>query len=180
MANSNIRHADDEPLATLKPKRTTFWLANTFIVCINIFFVFGVIVPVIQTGSLSAIWPGSHGHTSHDATVLIIAIISVVAIPSWIPTARRGDLILYADRIEIRPFVGGKKIVVPYDEMSVDMHGTYRFTIEHLSKESHLFNFTRKIGFGLVPRGLKNPEEIEKILDILQANAASFTMKQLS
>jgi len=192
--NENIVPDVDVALATeralffLKPKVTMYWLSFVLIVVITLFFIFGVILPVFETRDFGSVWPESNKRIGRKISFFFMAWVWVLSLPFWlIPGLRKGTCYFYEERLEIEPFFCRSKIVLFYKDILATVHGRYRLTISachlpswHTPIKRLNIRYWKGVTFGLLPHGLENPENVEKVLQVLRNKAASFKTKSWS
>lgn len=169
---------EERPLVVLKPSKIAFFSVVIFFICWTIVSVFGVIIPVLTTGDVNAVWI-PHSRTNKNLELFLIALAWIPALPSLVPGKNFGIFYFYSDRMEVVPFLGWKKRVFPYEEILVTIKGSRRVTISkrNLPNWTHPWQrykaqYWQGIGFGQrCPWDDVYEENVQKAVEILQKQA---------
>ena len=183
----NSSSINEGPLFVLRPKRTIYWAAFILMVMITLFSVFGVILPVLETGDYASVLPASNKRIGRKICAFYMAWIWLLLLPSCLPVFRTGICYFYQNRLEVDPFLGRTRRVFLYEEIIVTVRGNYRMSIwsRNLPTWSSPLQrikaqYWKGMGLGLRPHGHENPENVQKVLQILKDKAAVFQSKPLS
>lgn len=178
---------DEKIISILRTKKSIYWLFILIVIYLYIFFIVGVISPVIMTGDYSAVWPSSDKRIVAKIILFYSGIYAIFIFPSLLPLIRSGYFLLYEDRVEVLSFLFKKKNIIFFNEMIVTVHGNYRLVLYRCglgcsnSKVSRLVaRYTNGVSFGLLGKGIANPSELPFFVNILEKKAAIFERKILS
>lgn len=177
----------EEPVAVLLPDKLIFWLGVVVTIGIYLFYIFGVILPVLQTGDYASVWPENDRRIVAKMSLFYIACLAIFLVPGALPPFRKGVSFFYADRLEVLPYIGRRKIVIPYAEMIATLHGDYRIVMYRCDAACR-FNvwrrltarYMRGIAYGLRYRDAEHQEKVKQIIRLLEASAAVFKRKMIS
>lgn len=174
----------EEPLAVLKPNKALFFAVFvSFYVCLTIFCVFGVVLPILLTGDFSSGWI-SHKMANKNMQLFISASIWIFVLPLSVPLRNTGIINFYRYFIEVEPYLGFKKIVYKYNDVRVTVEGVRRVAISNINlpdwwhpwqryKEKHW----NGLCFSQRGHGENYAENLQKVLKILQQQAGEFNIK---
>jgi len=172
----------ERPLAVLRPKRAFCFIGLLIIVLLVPFFVFGVILPVLKTGDFASVWPVADKRIGYKAGLFFLGWFYLLLFPLNVPSLKIGDCYFYEDRMEIKPFVGWEKITYLYSKTHINVHRNVRMVISEKLLPSWIHPIQRYkaqywngFAIGIISHGLKDPEEVQKVLQILGEKASSLT-----
>jgi hypothetical protein len=107
----------EKPLCVLKENKKNLIYANLILVGLTLYFIFGIIIPVLATSDFSAAMVSRH----NAEKAFFIACIGIWPFSFLIIlfTRRAGTYAFYGDRIEFRALWLGRKINIPYNRMYI-------------------------------------------------------------
>lgn len=174
----------EEPLVVLMPNRILFFsVVLIFFVGVTILSVFGVVLPVLLTGDFSSMWI-FHKMNYKNIRLFTSSLVWIFVLPFGFSLRNTGIFRFYKDFIEVEPYLGLKKIVFKYDEISVTVEGARRVTIvkRNLPELRHPWRrYAAKhwngLSLGQYGHGRNYVKNLQKALRILQQNAGEFNLK---
>ena len=176
-----------KPLIVLKPKFFVYWLGILMIICVTLFYIVGVIIPVLMTGDYAAVWPVSDKRIGVKTSFFFMAWGWIICIPYFIPIFNRKKICFYNDRVEVHPYLFKKIIIISFSNMRVNVYGNYRLTISKLSKITisrplqYLNNkFIESITFSQRKANMYDHELIKEAMNIIKERASEYNIKPIS
>lgn len=170
----------EKPIVILKPKRSLCIIGIFISVLLVPFFLFGVILPVIQTGDFASVWPVTDKRVGFKTILFLMGWLYLLLLPLTVTAFKVGDCYFYEDRMEVIPFLGWNKVIYFYKGMFVNIHINVRLVIfdRMLPPWTHPIQrykaqYWDGFALGIIPTGLNNPEDVQKVLQILLKKASS-------
>lgn len=176
----SVNATTEKPLVILRPKRRDFWAAIIIFFIVSMYVLFGILIPFIKTGDYSEVYASDR----HKRKAVIIAFICFPSLLLLGPQLKIGKSSFYNDRMEIKPFLGRKTIVVPYSQMHVWsykqkmiinlqsvpgwVHPIKRIRVRYLNA------LQIPTAYG----GMENSEDLPKAIQILKEKAFVFLEKK--
>lgn len=183
---SSTRTVENNSVVILSRKTSGYWFGLIFIIALEMYALFGAVIPVVFNGDFNAVLP-SDTRTGRNAMIFLSSIVLLAGIPALFRgISSAGELYFYKDRLEIRAFLFNRIKVYNYKDMVVNNHGSYRVTIHQRNLPGWKSPFKQLkalyidgAGFGLSPAGYKDPSNIPLVLNILK-ETTEFREKILS
>lgn len=182
---TSISSTIEKPLVILKRSRKKFMFGLVTLVIITMYCLFGIILPVLLTGDYNAMWLASDKRVGRNITLFYLSLLCLLLLPVFVPSFKAGNIIFYNDRMEIKPFLGMKKKIIPYKKMHISFYMDGRMTITLQSIPSWVHPIRRYyiqywdgLSIVLSSRCLDNYADVPRALQILKENAFEFVEKQ--
>lgn len=175
----SVNSTTEKPLVMLRPKRRDFWAAIIIFFIVNMYLLFGVLIPFIKTGDCSKVYASDR----HKKMAVILALLYFPCLPLLVPQLKIGESSFYNDRMEIKPFLGRKIAIVPYNQMYVWSYKqkmiinlqsvpSWFHPIKHI-KVRYLNALHIPISYG----AMENSEDLPKAIQIVKEKAFDFLEK---
>lgn len=71
----------DRPLVLLTPNLRWHWIGYSFVVVLTLFFIIGVILPVLKTGDYASVWPASDKRIGKKISLFYMAWGWIICLP---------------------------------------------------------------------------------------------------
>lgn len=108
------------PEVVLKFKRWFFLFTLAAVLIICWFSIFGVVMPYLATGDFNQIWPANKGSELKKASIFIASSICILGFPTLAPVFYYGDLYIFSNRVELRPYLPMfSKRIVYFDTLNI-------------------------------------------------------------
>ena len=177
---------ENNSVVILNHKTSGYWFGLILIITIELYALFGAVIPVIWSGDINAVLP-TDTRTSRNTSIFLLSIGMLAGIPALFRgTSSMGELQFHKDRLEIHALLFGRIKIYMYKDIIVNKHGSYRVTIRqrNLPKWKQPFKRLKALyidgaGFGLSTSGYKDPSNLPLALSILK-ESTEFKEKALS
>lgn len=189
----------EEPIVVLRQNHDLILMGLLFFGCFFCFMILGVIIPVLRTGTYSAVWGPADSLIRGENIILFYCAVIGTPLFSYLTIMSLrsyGDFFFYSDRLEFKSFWFKRQGCIPYNKMYVVIYETYisvstekmptwKFPLKYLKAQFNAFSFPtifsepKILGMteGLLSKRWKNPEDGPQALQILQEKALSVAFR---
>jgi len=176
----SVNATTEKPLVVLRPKRKYFWAFIIILIVASIYLLFGALIPFIKTGDYSEVWASDR----HKRKLVFAALLLFSSLPFAVPSLKIGNSRFYNDRMEYKPFLGRKTIVVPYSQMHVWSYN--RKMIINLQSvpgwvhpiQRIKVRYLNALCISTTNASVENPEDLPKTIQIIKEKAFVFLEKK--
>lgn len=179
----NVIPEGEQAIVILRPKKIyNISVLAIFFMGVLPFFVFGMLMPVLTTGSYESIWPAGDKNLVKK---IIIFYTCLSLMPCIVPQLKVGNYAFYSDRLEVIPFIFRTRIVMPYNIMHVWFLDNWNMTIAPAKIPSLWRNPIRRMKVqylkglcvGIAANYLENPSDVSTAVQLVKERALEFTRK---
>lgn len=174
----------EDVLVELKPKALMYWAAVFMILTALLFFIFGVIIPVLKTGSYASVWPSTDKRIAVKTAMFYIGWIVILSMPRAITVFNQGHITFYYDRLEILMYINNRKRIFYYKDSLVDCLGGRRVIIYSRNFQSlknplkrYKIKYIESALFSLSPKMYKDSSGVNHAVELLREKAFAFNEK---
>jgi hypothetical protein len=182
--------ASESPLVVLRRNINWWFFSILLLAGLTLYGILGVILPVLATGDYAAV---GDKNIAKGIYAFFLFCFIVIAMPFCVPVFKQGFYYFYNDRMEVDPFWGRRRIVIPYKQMHVRQCGGIRMTITAQAVpgwahplEHYRVLYWNGLSMGIIyeskiagiqtgmTRMWENPADVPKAIQILQEKAFEF------